>query len=165
MADKQFGFGFAQTQVMGKDEWLTPPEIIRSLGEFDLDPCSPIDRPWPTAKNHFTIQDDGLLQEWTGRVWLNPPYGKFVWQWLYKLSQHKNGIALIFSRTGTAEFHNQIWQKAHSLLFIKGRLHFHHVNGDRAPHNCGADSVLISYDSENTKVLQNCSIEGKFIQL
>ena len=32
----------------GKDEWLTPPEIIKSLGEFDLDPCSPINRPWAT---------------------------------------------------------------------------------------------------------------------
>jgi hypothetical protein len=39
----------------GKDEWLTPPEIIKSLGEFDLDPCSPINRPWDTAKNHYTI--------------------------------------------------------------------------------------------------------------
>ena len=29
----------------GKDEWLTPLEIIRALGEFDLDPCSPVRRP------------------------------------------------------------------------------------------------------------------------
>ena len=39
-----------------KDEWLTPPEIINSLGTFDLDPCSPINRPWKTAKKHYTIQ-------------------------------------------------------------------------------------------------------------
>lgn len=32
-----------------KDEWLTPPEIVQSLGSFDLDPCSPIARPWPFA--------------------------------------------------------------------------------------------------------------------
>lgn len=32
----------------GKDEWLTPPYIIDSLGVFDLDPCSPINRPWDT---------------------------------------------------------------------------------------------------------------------
>ena len=60
----------------GKDEWLTPPEIVKSLGEFDLDPCSPIERPWDTAKNHFTINDNGLIQNWFGRVWCNPPYGK-----------------------------------------------------------------------------------------
>ena len=32
------------------DEWLTPPYIIKELGEFDLDPCSPHPdkRPWDT---------------------------------------------------------------------------------------------------------------------
>lgn len=159
------GFGYAQTQVMGKDEWLTPPEIIKSLGEFDLDPCSPIDRPWPTANNHFTIKDDGLSQDWKVRVWLNPPYGKFVWSWLEKLQDHKNGIALIFARTGTSHFHRVVWNKAHTLLFINGRLHFHHVNGARAAHNCGADSVLISYDKLNANILRNCGIKGKLIEL
>ena len=28
-----------------KSEWLTPPEVIAALGEFDLDPCAPINRP------------------------------------------------------------------------------------------------------------------------
>lgn len=51
----------------GKDEWLTPPEITRALGSFDLDPCSPINRPWPTAEKHLTILDDGLSREWFGR--------------------------------------------------------------------------------------------------
>lgn len=67
------GIGSHQSANMGKDEWLTPPEIIRSLGEFDLDPCSPINRPWDTALNHYTIIDNGLKQQWYGRVWCNPP--------------------------------------------------------------------------------------------
>lgn len=50
----------------GKDEWLTPPYITEQLGPFDLDPCSPIDRPWPTAKKHYTILDDGLNKTWGG---------------------------------------------------------------------------------------------------
>ncbi len=160
------GFGFAQTQVMGKDEWLTPPHILKAIGPFDLDPCSPINRPWDTAKNHFTINDDGLKQPWGGqRVFLNPPYGKFVWQWLDKLSQHKNGIALIFSRTGTEQFHRTVWEKADALLFLEGRLHFHHLDGTRAPHNCGADSVLILYNIDNTNCLKDCGLKGKLIQL
>jgi len=104
MEIKQQGFGFLQTQTMGKDEWLTPPEILAALGHFDLDPCAPIIRPWPTATNHYTIEDNGLIQPWEGRVWLNPPYGKYVWKWLDKLSKHKSGIALIFARTGTINF-------------------------------------------------------------
>ena len=38
-----------------KDEWLTPPGILNRLGEFDLDPCTPIDRPWDTAKLHYNV--------------------------------------------------------------------------------------------------------------
>ena len=58
------------------DIWNTPIEIVNSLGQFDLDPCSSEKRKWDTAKKHFTILDDGLKQEWIGRVWLNPPYSK-----------------------------------------------------------------------------------------
>jgi len=159
------GFGYAQTQVMGKDEWLTPPSIVKSLGEFDLDPCAPIDRPWPTAKHHFTIKDDGLSKIWNGRVWLNPPYGKYVWNWLEKLAIHKNGIALIFARTGTPNFQLTVFDKATLILFLKGRIHFHHVDGTRAAHNCGADSVLIAYDIINSEILRQSSLKGKFIKL
>jgi len=47
--------------TIGNDEWLTPPEIVYALGVFNLDPCSPKDRPGPTATNHFTVNDNGLL--------------------------------------------------------------------------------------------------------
>lgn len=159
------GFGYQQTQVMGKDEWLTPPELVHALGEFDLDPCSPIIRPWDTAKKHLTIQDDGLSGNWTGRVWLNPPYGDQCWKWLHRLSNHKDGIALIFARTGAAGFFREVWNKAHTLLFIEGRLYFYHVNGVRAKHNSGGYSVLVSYNQQNADVLQSCSIKGKRIIL
>ncbi len=55
-----------QCSKTGKDEWLTPKSIIDALGEFDLDPCSPVIRPWDTARKHFTVEDNGLLQEWGG---------------------------------------------------------------------------------------------------
>lgn len=55
------GIGGHQRAYKGKtDEWLTPPEIIRKLGPFDLDPCSPVKRPWETAKNHYTEENNGL---------------------------------------------------------------------------------------------------------
>lgn len=63
-----------QSARMKNDEWLTPPEIMSSLGAFDLDPCSPINRPWPTAGIHYTVEDDGLSKPWFGRVWCNPPH-------------------------------------------------------------------------------------------
>ncbi len=55
------------------DEWYTPPEIIRALGEFDLDPCAP-NEVFYTAKRCFTKEMDGLSCQWHGRVFCNPPY-------------------------------------------------------------------------------------------
>ena len=90
-------------QSDGKDEWLTPPEIIKALGEFDLDPCAPVKRPWPTAEKHYTIQDNGLLKPWQGRVWCNPPYNDAA-KWLARCAEHGNAIALVFARTETKMF-------------------------------------------------------------
>ncbi|MDV3474568.1 adenine methyltransferase [Elizabethkingia anophelis] len=159
------GIGSHQSANMMKDEWLTPPEIIKALGSFDLDPCSPINRPWSTADNHYTIENDGLSQEWKGRVWCNPPYGLEAAKWLDKLSIHRNGIALIFARTETKMFFDHVWNKADAVLFLEGRLYFHHVDGTRARANAGAPSVLIAYGKENVETLKNCSIKGKFITL
>jgi hypothetical protein len=54
-------------------EWFTPPHIFaKLLLTFDLDPCAPAGGvPWIPARRHFSIEDDGLAQEWHGRVWLS----------------------------------------------------------------------------------------------
>ena len=158
------GMGSHQSANMGKDEWLTPPEIIRSLGDFDLDPCSPIKRPWPTAKVHYTIEDDGLSTEWDGRVWCNPPYGKEAAKWLEKLENHGNGIALIFARTETKMFFKYVWNKADAIFFFDGRLTFYHVNGKRATANGGAPSCLVAYGSENVKAIEKSGLPGVLIK-
>lgn len=154
---------FERTEL-GKDEWLTPPNIVSALGRFDLDPCSPINRPWATADKHYTIEDDGLRLPWVGRVWCNPPYGTQTAIWLKKCAEHGNAIALTFARTETRMFFDAVWYNAHALLFIKGRLKFYHVNGEQG--DCaGAPSVLVAYGEENATALQNCSITGRFVRL
>lgn len=157
--------GGHQSARMGSDEWLTPPEILEALGSFDLDPCSPINRPWPTAAQHYTIEDDGLSKPWVGRVWLNPPYGAEAVRWLKRLADHGNGIALIFARTETEAFFSQVWERADGLLFIRGRLHFHYVDGRRARANGGAPSVLIAYGLGNMLSLKMADIPGRFVAL
>jgi hypothetical protein len=150
---------------MLKDEWLTPPEILTALGPFDLDPCAPVSPPWRIAHRHYTIVDDGLANVWFGRVWLNPPYGKHTDRWLSRLAAHGNGLALIFARTETETFFEQVWSKAAAVLFLRGRLHFHHVNGTRAAANAGAPSVLVAYDQENAAQLRSLELPGQFIPL
>lgn len=147
-----------QSPVMGKDEWLTPPGIVRALGDFDLDPCSPIVRPWATAANHFHINDDGLSQPWTGRVWCNPPFGREAVKWLRRMGKHGNGIALIPARTETAMFYETVWGMADAVLFIKGRPHFHHVDGSRASFNSGAPICLVAYGAANVAALESSGL-------
>ena len=143
-----------QSARMKNDEWLTPPEINGALGYFDLDPCSPIVRPWPTAATHYTIEDDGLAQPWEGRVWCNPPFGREAIKWLRRMVKHGDGVALIPARTETAMFYECVWGVADAVLFIKGRPHFHYVDGRRAPFNSGAPICLVAYGAANAAALR-----------
>lgn len=113
---RQTGMGGHQSASMGKDEWLTPPWVLERLGSFDLDPCSPISRPWDTARQHYSVLDNGLLKQWHGRVWCNPPYGAEAAKWLSRCAEHGNAIALIFARTETAMFFRNVWNRADGLL-------------------------------------------------
>ncbi len=145
------------------DDWLTPRWIVEDLGPFDLDPCASIGQPWLTAMVQYTV--DGLARSWRGLVWLNPPYGKQTWEWLERLGRHPpGGIALIFARTETQGFVRHVWHKADSLLFLHGRLHFHHPRtGRRADGNAGGPSVLVAYGDEATARLERSRIEGSLV--
>ncbi len=151
-----------QSARMKNDEWLTPPEILAKLGTFDLDPCSPTVRPWPTAKTHFALPRDGLLIPWFGRVWCNPPFGargtNTAQHWLAKLANHGNGIALIPARTETAMFYDCVWNRAQAVCFLRGRPHFHRVDGTRAPFNSGAPICLVAYGEANAVTLETCGL-------
>jgi len=137
------GGNMAGGQVHGRGavEWLTPPELLKSLGAFDLDPCAPVNRPWDTAAAHYTVEDDGLSRPWNGRVWLNPPYDDKAASWLERLADHGNGMALIFARTDTMAFHRHVWGRADATLFIRGRVQFYRIDGTVGK-RCGAPSVL-----------------------
>ena len=70
-------------QVDG-DTWLTPRFILDQLGWFDLDPCAAVEHPgYVGARHAYTKDDDGLRQEWKGRVFMNPPYSN-VGPWLLR---------------------------------------------------------------------------------
>ena len=146
------------------NDWLTPPDIIEALGPFDLDPCASVNQPWRTADVQYT--QHGLEQLWDGFVWCNPPYGPETWTWLEQMSQHDNGIALTFARTETKGFFSQVWRgTADSMLFLEGRLFFHHpVTGERAAHNSGGPSVLLAYGEKATTRLVTSGLKGALIR-
>lgn len=150
--------------------WITPKHIIDAVGSFDLDPCANEIMPWPTARYMNTrSMCDGLTMMWPerSRVWLNPPYGEGMWRWLEKLAQHGTGTALIFARSDTEGYHKYVLAKAHSILFIKGRVKFFNERGCM-PKNSktgktnspNAPSVLVSYSAPDTLKLKQAVMFG-----
>lgn len=104
-----------------RDDWETPQDFFNKLNEqyhFTLDPCSSD----ANAKclKHYTIQDNGLEQDWGGEVvFCNPPYSRKGGQdlWVKKcyeesLKPNTTVVALLPARTDTKRFHQYILNKA-----------------------------------------------------
>jgi phage N-6-adenine-methyltransferase len=149
------------------DEWYTPVEIIRSLGEFDLDPASSPEafRLNQSAKKIYTAQDNGLIQSWHGRIWLNPPYSNPLLQdFLKKMAEHNRGIALVFSKIEAKWFHDIVFEYAAAVKFLYNRIQFFKPDGTKGtqPRN---GSMLVAYGMADAEILSKSPIKGKFIYL
>lgn len=110
--------------------WATPSAIYQELDDefqFTCDPC-------PLR----SLEENGLNIEWTGRVYVNPPYGRKIGAWIQKGYESAQATAsvvvmLLPSRTDTKWWHDYI-MKANEVRFIKGRLRFgNYPNGAPFP--------------------------------
>lgn len=113
------------------NEWYTPQDFYDKLNKefsFNLDPCSTHDN--AKCEKHFTVEEDGLKQDWGGHVvFMNPPYGREISKWVEKaynesLKPNTTVVCLIPARTDTAYYHDYIFGKAKDVRFIRGRLKF-----------------------------------------
>lgn len=148
---------------------ITPRWILDALGPFDLDPCAATVRPWDCAARNIVETEDGLAQDWRGRVWLNPPFHRYqVAAWIERLARHGDGIALLHARTETDWF-RPVWGHAQGLLFLSRRITFHKPdgslqttrNGEVA--NSGAPAVLCAFGDSNFQALKASGIEGALV--
>lgn len=101
------------------DEWYTPKYIFDALGaSFDLDvsPARHGTSYVPAAKGCFT---DGLVEDWRGFVWMNPPFGgrNALAPWLDRFFDHGNGVALTPDRT-SAPWFRSAWASADAAMFL-----------------------------------------------
>jgi phage N-6-adenine-methyltransferase len=111
-------------------EWYTPRHVLDAvvvaLGSIDLDPCAEPARSVP-ASAHYTVDDDGLGREWSGSIYMNPPYGRPIGDWTAKLAaEYAAGrvtaaVALVPARTETDWFAEL---DADVICLIHGRLAF-----------------------------------------
>lgn len=111
------------------DEWSTPndyyAQVCAVFGPFDTDPCCTLDS--AKAKNFFTKADDGLSKPWKGRVWMNPPYGRTIGEWMKKAYEESRTnasvvVCLVPARTDTKWWHDYATKGI--IIFIRGRLKF-----------------------------------------
>ena len=120
-----------KTLLSSKDmTWETPQDFFDELDKefhFTLDPCSTVET--AKCKKFYTKEDNGLIQDWSGRtVFCNPPYGSQIKHWVKKChdeSSRAKVVMLIPARTDTKYFHEYIYKKKNTeIRFIKGRLKF-----------------------------------------
>lgn len=151
--------------IVSSDEYYTPREIIDSLGLFDTDPCTPVNPQWPTAERMFTKEDDGLRQEWIGRVWLNPPYSAPLFgQFMERMAKHGNGIALVVPKLGTRIFREWVFPYCSGIYLLRDRIKFYdqHWQQQRSPI---CQSVLIAYTQSDYDVIMNSGLAGTMLKV
>lgn len=147
------------------NDWLTPPGIVKALGKFSLDPCAHPRQFYRTARCMISPPMDGLGYRWRGRVWLNPPYGNALPQWLQRLSEHGNGIALVPARTEVEKwFWPFVWDESTSGLSGTEPLSPTRPDGSTEG-NAGHGSVLAAYGERNVAALIASGINGQFFRL
>ena len=105
---------------------------------FNLDACA--DDENKLCNDYYSLENSCLDKFWRGkRVFMNPPYGRNISQFIKKAWRERNNAELIVmllpARTDTKYFHEYILPYC-EIRFVKGRLKFLDENNqekDAAP--------------------------------
>lgn len=119
----------------GDNEWYTPKEYLDAvksvMGCIDVDPASSqIANTIVQAATYYTVADDGRNKDWTGNVFMNPPYAHpLIDEFTNKLISEiqsgntKQAIVLVNNATETKWFQS-LANKAAAVCFPQSRLKF-----------------------------------------
>lgn len=107
--------------------WSTPDDFYQKYNRifnFTLDVCANSEN--AKCEKFFTEETNGLLQQWTGSCWMNPPYGRTIGHWMKKAYESSllgaTVVCLVPARTDTRWWHDYAMKG--EIEFIKGRLKF-----------------------------------------
>lgn len=123
------------TSEVMEGDFYTHRSIIEAargaMGGIDVDPASCAQaNEVVRATTFFGAKENGLLHDWIGNVWLNPPFGNFSGEWAPTLLyQWKSGrvnqmCVLASTRAITAQGFHGVVQAANAMWVAYGRLPF-----------------------------------------
>lgn len=119
-------------QSSESDDWWTPQWLYDALDRevhFETDVCASHHN--ALCANYYTREDDALRQRWTGRCWMNPPYGRSggtsIYTWIEKaytsaMSGDATVACFIPARTDTTWWWDFCIKG--EIRFLKGRIKF-----------------------------------------
>lgn len=165
---KKDGFGHESPFEGQTNDWITPRWVIEAFDTlagdkgmfFDLDPCISTSQPWLTARDAYSIEQDGLTHPWFGVVYCNPPYGNNVGEWAKRMAEHGEGIMLIFARLETATWQEIIFPTADGFLFPARRIAFAHPDGTTPKSSAGAPSAFVAWGKTANNALKTLCKKG-----
>lgn len=112
--------------------WQTPPELYGLAAEYfggriPFDAATTDANP-TNAVECATPEDDGLEMTWPDRVWVNPPYGRELKDWLGKIafeaSQGTEVIAILPAARWEQLYFQQALYLANCVTWIRKRVRF-----------------------------------------
>ena len=143
----------------GQNEWYTPVPIVEAarkvMGGIDLDPATSelAQSLVVRAESYYTKETNGLSKEWTGRIWMNPPYSQdLIGRFIHKLVRSHGilqWVVLVNNATET-KWGQMLLRSSRAVCFPSSRVKFIDINGK--PSGTPLQGQMISYSGDNVEV-------------
>jgi hypothetical protein len=154
------------------NEHYTPKQYLDAArevfgGSIDLDPASCAEANQVVhATEFFTAEDDGLTKPWHGNVWLNPPYGRHVGDFVAKFIEEckadhtKAGIVLVNAHCTDTDWFQPLWNGV--LCFTNHRVNFY---GDDVRSGSTHGSVFVYFGPDGERFAQAFKQFGVVVEI
>lgn len=156
------------------NEWYTPARYVQAardtMGGIDLDPAScEVANRVVRATRYYTKEQNGLLLSWSGRVWLNPPYGRIGHRsnqdlWSSRLiEQYERGnvtqAVLLVNANFDTRWFQALW--SYPICFVNHRIDFWSLSSTMSGATHG--SVIVYFGSDVERFASSFSSLGTIV--